>query len=94
MTEAWEHIESEAILPLAPGVVAGSMNEDTYRFRNFSYSEVKSDLEEFISKLKEVNPTIKIFTNCLTGSFGRHLRKSTCARLYHGKQINIALGGR
>lgn len=56
LTECWEYVADGTILPTAPGVVGGSMDWDKYKFRNFSKNEVQSDLEQFIEKLKKINP--------------------------------------
>ncbi|NQZ04541.1 GSCFA domain-containing protein [Idiomarina sp.] len=60
LTEAWQHKQSGAILPLAPGVVGGSFDESKYQFRNFSYEEVYADLNEFLKFLLQVNPSARV----------------------------------
>lgn len=34
LTEAWQHLPSGRVVPVAPGVIAGSYDEDQYRFLN------------------------------------------------------------
>ncbi|WP_411033852.1 GSCFA domain-containing protein [Shinella sp. BYT-45] len=60
LTEAWRHKSTGAILPIAPGVVAGTMSEDEYEPVNFRYDEVYSDMAEFLDKLKAVNPRAEV----------------------------------
>jgi hypothetical protein len=60
LTEAWLSSTDGAVYPIAPGVVAGSMNDKEYAFKNFNYEEVRSDLEQWCTKLQDINPKIKI----------------------------------
>jgi hypothetical protein len=60
LTEAWVSLADGAVYPIAPGVVAGSMNDNEYAFKNFNYDEVRSDLEQWCTRLQEINPTIRI----------------------------------
>ena len=60
LTESWRSREDGAVFPLAPGVVAGSMDTSRYEFVNFSAADVHHDLITFADCLTEVNPTAKI----------------------------------
>jgi hypothetical protein len=60
LTEAWRHKQDGAIYPLAPGVVAGEFNPELYEFVNFTVEEVQADLALFITKIRQVNPAIKL----------------------------------
>jgi len=60
LTETWLRLSDEAILPIAPGVVAGNYSENQYKFKNFNYNENLESLEKFISLVHGVNPTCKI----------------------------------
>jgi len=60
LTEAWQEVDSGMTFPTCPGTVAGNFDVRNHVFKNFSFSEVKSDLEEFIEKLVIINPRIKI----------------------------------
>lgn len=60
MTESWSSKIDGAVFPIAPGVVAGEFNEDLHLFRNFSFTEVHSDLNKFCSILKSLNPDVKV----------------------------------
>ncbi|MEO2268661.1 GSCFA domain-containing protein [Pseudoalteromonas sp. YIC-656] len=60
LTEAWEHIEDGAVIPLAPGVVAGDFDKSQYRFVNYTSTQVSSALKDFVAKLKRVNPTARV----------------------------------
>ncbi|WP_312794348.1 GSCFA domain-containing protein [Kocuria sp.] len=63
LTEAWEHVVSGTVYPTAPGTVAGTWDPDTIRFRNFTHSEVKQDLEDVIDIVNGINPDMQfIFT--------------------------------
>ncbi|MCC7321629.1 MAG: GSCFA domain-containing protein [Rubellimicrobium sp.] len=44
LTEAWEDAQTGRVLPLCPGVVAGTFDPARHLFRNFRTSEVLADL--------------------------------------------------
>lgn len=60
LTEAWRHKEDGSIIPIAPGITGGEMDPSQYEYINFTKSNVKKDLVEFIEKLKLVNPKADI----------------------------------
>lgn len=60
LTEAWIRKSDGAVLPLAPGVVAGEYDESKYEFHNFSYDEIYSALTSLMARLAEVNPKCKV----------------------------------
>lgn len=60
LTESWVSKLDGAAYPVAPGVVGGIFDESKYTFVNFRASEVKEDLENFLRKLKHVNPRAKV----------------------------------
>ena len=60
LTEAWTTAADDAVLPLAPGVVAGRYDPDTYRFVNFDVAAVVADLGTFIERLRAVNPRARM----------------------------------
>jgi len=63
LTEAWVSKDEGLVFPLCPGVRGGKFDSLKYRFRNFSFAAVKTDLEEFVSRVRSINNNIKfIFT--------------------------------
>ncbi|MFZ2308966.1 MAG: GSCFA domain-containing protein [Rhodoferax sp.] len=60
LTEAWIRNEDGAVLPVAPGVVAGAYEPEQYSFRNFSYDEVLGDLRLLLARLAAVNPSCNV----------------------------------
>ncbi|MGO4318049.1 GSCFA domain-containing protein [Agrobacterium sp. MCAB5] len=60
LTEGWEHLESGATLPLAPGVAGGEWDPTKYRFANYKTFEVLEDLQEFFKILKSVNGSARM----------------------------------
>jgi hypothetical protein len=60
LTEAWVRVSDEAVLPIAPGVVAGHYSERDYRFINYSYDQNVAALDDFIALVRHVNPKCKI----------------------------------
>jgi hypothetical protein len=60
LTETWTSSVDGAVYPIAPGVVAGSMDELRHSFKNFTYPEVLSDLLAWCLKLRNMNPDVRI----------------------------------
>jgi hypothetical protein len=60
LTETWRNIVDGAVFPLAPGVVAGEMDQARYEFVNFDVRDVVIDLQNFLDKLAVINPNAKI----------------------------------
>jgi len=60
LTESWRSTVDGAVFPLAPGVAAGTMDEDRYEFVNFTAREVERDIDRFILRLHAVNPKARV----------------------------------
>jgi hypothetical protein len=60
LTEAWVNKADDTVFPLCPGVHGGTFSDELYAFKNFKVSEVVDDLENFLAKLKNVNPQIRV----------------------------------
>ena len=60
LTEAWTSSLDGAVYPIAPGVVADSMDESRHSFKNFTYPEVLSDLLAWCLRLRDMNPAVRI----------------------------------
>jgi hypothetical protein len=60
LTESWRNKNDGAVYPLAPGVVAGVLDEDIHEFVNFSVADVVEDMNLFIQRLSRVNPNAKM----------------------------------
>jgi hypothetical protein len=60
LTESWYNARSGHTYPACPGTVRGTFDPDEHRFRNFTCSEVVTDLETLIGELKRVNPALKV----------------------------------
>lgn len=59
LTEAWKDNDN-VYYPSCPGVISGAFDDSIYHFYNFSYEEIRADLEEVSTRLKAINPDIKI----------------------------------
>ena len=59
LTETFMSRHDGAVFPVAPGVAGGSFSPDDYQFVNFSVPEVTSDLDQFIGRVRSLNPTIR-----------------------------------
>lgn len=60
LTEGWEAVSDGTMYPVAPGTSAGEFSRSKYRFRNLRYPQVKKDLRDFWTLLKEVNPSARM----------------------------------
>ena len=47
LTEAWVHKESGTVFPTVPGSIAGLFETEKYEFKNFKFSEIINDFNEF-----------------------------------------------
>lgn len=60
LTEAWVSNLDETVYPIAPGVIAGSYDPERYRFVNFRYNDVHSDMQYFVEALRAINPDARV----------------------------------
>ncbi len=51
LTEAWERVSCKSILPVIPGVLGGTFQDEDYVFHNFNYAEVSDDLNNLIDEI-------------------------------------------
>jgi hypothetical protein len=81
LTEAWECAADGAVVPVPPGVIGAEEQQDAYRFRNFSVSEMEADLTAFVTALRTVNPTIRLILTVspvpLVASYRGHVLTAT-----------------
>lgn len=82
LTEAWLHREAGDVYPTAPGTLAGSHDDRTYVFRNFTVDEVFRDISQFRRMVRRVRPrarfvlTVSPVPLTATAS-GRHVQVAT-----------------
>jgi hypothetical protein len=60
LTESWISRSDGAVFPLAPGVVAGTMDPERHEFVNFETDQVIEDMQGFIDRLRGVNPKARM----------------------------------
>jgi tetratricopeptide (TPR) repeat protein len=60
LTECWVNEEDGSAYPIAPGVSGGTYDPRKHSLRNFGYMDVKSDLNEFVRLVKDINPRLKM----------------------------------
>jgi hypothetical protein len=60
LTEGWVHRPDGAMLPLAPGVVGGAFDPETYAFVNAGARDVRDDMLVFLERLFAVNPRARV----------------------------------
>ncbi len=54
LSEAWLIKECGRVLPVVPGLLGGLFNPDKYVFKNFSFLEIKEDLDSLISLITKI----------------------------------------
>ena len=59
LTEGWKNGDNDLVYPMCPGTLAGEFDENTHKFVNYSYSEIRRDMRETLELIKTVNPDIK-----------------------------------
>ena len=63
LTEAWECVADDVVLPTCPGTVGGTFDAAKYQFKNFSFLEPLTDMNRFIEIACARNPAMKfLFT--------------------------------
>jgi hypothetical protein len=82
LTEAWVSRDDGAVYPVAPGVAAGQYDPGCYEFKNFSYPEVRADLESWVSMVRGLRPGVRILLTVSPVPLaatreGRHVWSST-----------------
>ena len=60
LTEGWMHRPDGAMLPVAPGVIGGSFDPETYAFVNARAGDVRDDMLAFLARLFAVNPSARV----------------------------------
>lgn len=60
LTEAWASKLDGAVYPACPGTIAGEFDPARHEFVNFTLEEVVSDLEQFLSLFRQVNPAARL----------------------------------
>jgi hypothetical protein len=59
LTEAWVDVRDGAVYPVAPGVAGGSFDPKIHKFANFAPHEVRADLDEFVRRVRSINPRMR-----------------------------------
>ena len=54
LTEAWTTKKCGTVFPTAPGIIGGKFDPDVHRFQNFSFDEIRDDLNLLIESIGEI----------------------------------------
>ncbi|MCW1933627.1 GSCFA domain-containing protein [Pararhodobacter zhoushanensis] len=60
LTEAWLSKRDGACYPLCPGTAGGTYDDSLHRLQNLGSAEVRADMEEFLAKVRAINPKLEI----------------------------------
>lgn len=59
LTEAWISKIDGAVFPVCPGTISGTFDPEKHEFKNFTSSEIKDDMLEFIDLARTINPSLR-----------------------------------
>jgi len=59
LTEGWINASEGYTYAMCPGTIAGEFNPDEHKFKNFTFSETRTDLVAAIRAIREANPKIQ-----------------------------------
>jgi hypothetical protein len=59
LTEGWQFRQDCAAIPLAPGTIGDPCALEDYKFVNYGFNEIRSDLFELLSEIAKINPDCK-----------------------------------
>lgn len=60
LVEGWQDLRDGVVLPLAPGVVAGSFDPERHVWRQWRHAEIAGDLLATLELLKRHNPALRL----------------------------------
>jgi hypothetical protein len=60
LTEIWASRHDGAVFQMCPGVSAGEFDPERHVFHNLTADEVTADMGEFITRLRAVNPRVRV----------------------------------
>lgn len=59
LTEAWVNSREDYVYPMCPGTIAGEFDSSQHQFKNFSFLEIYTTLNEVLDTLKTINPNMR-----------------------------------
>ncbi len=95
LTEAWEDLETGAVLPVVPGTRAGGkFDPERYVFHNFSHAEVMTDFLMVRERLQAIRPDLRFLVTVspvplVATAMDRHVQVSTV----YSKSVLRAVAG-
>lgn len=94
LTETWISPDDGTAFPNAPGVVAGSLEDNPADFHNLTVSECREDLEGFWNLLKGINPSARMILTVspvplIATASGNHVLSATM----YSKSVLRAVAG-
>lgn len=60
LTEGWENTETGQCYPLCPGTTGGRFEAQKHVFKNYTYPEIRADLDAAFALMWEMNPQLRI----------------------------------
>ena len=94
LTEGWENRETGQVYPLCPGTAGGVFDPERHLFRNYSYPEIRAQMDNTLTLMRRLNPDIKVLLTIspvpLTATAsGQHVLVATT----HSKSVLRAVAG-
>lgn len=59
LTEGWESRKTGLAYAMCPGTVAGEFDEAAHQFRNYSFAEIRSDLDLAFAAMRAINSDLR-----------------------------------
>lgn len=60
LTEGWENLQTGQCYPLCPGTIAGTFDPAQHAFHNYTYPEIRADLDQALALMWQLNPNLRI----------------------------------
>lgn len=94
LTEGWENRETGQVYPLCPGTAGGVFDPERHLFRNYSYPEIRAQMDNTLTLMRRLNPDIRVLFTIspvpLTATAsGQHVLVATT----HSKSVLRAVAG-
>ena len=93
LTEAWQSIHDEFVVPFPPGVFGCESNARCYEFINFDIAQTVVDLSRFVDLVRDAQPNIRVMLSVspvpLVATYsGSHV---LCATTYSKSVLRVAV---
>lgn len=94
LTEAWLSIQDGAVYPVCPGTAGGEFDSTKHKLVNFSFPEVRKDMEAFFARVRQINPKMQfLLTVSPVPLMATATQQQVIVATMHSKSILRAVAG-